>query len=76
MNWSILRRERRAVRLRDQVQHHVERGGAAGAGDACAVDLEQVIGDVELGKLLAQPVDILPVDGAAPVFERPAAAIT
>ena len=58
------------MRLRDQVQHHVERGGAARTGDTGAVDLEQVIGDVELGEFLGQPVDILPVDGAAPAFEK------
>ena len=62
--------ERRAMRLRDQVQHHVERGGAAGTGHPRAVDLEQIVRDVEFGEFLAQPVDIFPVDGAAPVFKK------
>ena len=65
-----LGRQRGAVRLGDQVQHHVERGGAAGTGHTCAVHLEQIIGDLQLGKLFSETIDILPMDGAAPVFEK------
>ena len=62
--------KRGAMRLRDQVQHHVERCGAAGTGNAGAIHLEQIIGDLQLGKFLAKTVDILPMDSAAPVIEQ------
>ena len=64
------RGQRAAMRLRNQVEHHVERGGATGAGDTCAINFKQVIGDVELGKFLGKPVDILPVDRAAPAVKK------
>ena len=60
----------RAMRLRNQVQHHVERGRAAGTGHARAIHLEQIVGDFQLGELLAKTVDILPMDGAAPVIKK------
>ncbi len=65
-----LGRQRGAVRLGDQVQHHVQRGGAAGTGHPGAVHLEQIIGDLQLGKFLGEAVDILPMNGAAPLVEK------
>src|SRR3546814_20568108 len=58
------------MRLGDQAQHHVERGGAAGAGQPRPVDLEQLAGDVEIGKVLAEGVEVLPVHGEAEAVER------
>src|SRR3546814_4273382 len=58
------------MRLGDQAQHHVERGGAAGAGQPRPVDLEQLAGDVEVGKILAEGVAVLPVHGAAEAVEQ------
>ncbi len=61
----------RAVLAGDQRQHHVERRGAAGAGEAVAIDLEQAAGDVELGESLAEARQVLPMDGAAIAVEHP-----
>ena len=55
--------------LADQVQHHVERGGAAGAGVAIAVDLEEVGIDLRLRKALREGRQRFPVDGAAAAFQ-------
>ena len=63
-------RELRAAGERDEVQHQVEGGGAARARDALAVDLEQVGGDLESGKIFGQGLDVLPVDGAPVAIEH------
>ena len=55
--------------LADQVQHHVERGGAPGAGVAIAVDLEEVGIDLRLGKALGEGGERFPMDGAAAAVE-------
>ena len=55
---------------RDPVQHQVERRGAARAGEAVAVDLEQVGGHLDLGELLDEAGQVLPVDGAAMAVEQ------
>ena len=49
----------------DPVQHQVERRGAAGAGEAVAVDLVEVGGDRDLGEGLDEARQVLPVDRAA-----------
>ena len=46
------------------MQHQVEGRRAAGAGQPVAVDLEQVGGDIDLGKLLDEARQVLPMDGA------------
>jgi hypothetical protein len=46
----------------DQRVHHVERGDAAGAGEAVAIDLEQGVTEMEKGKGLRKGRDVLPVD--------------
>lgn len=61
------------VILADQRQHHVERGGAAGAGEDVVVDLEKVGMHVRLRKCLGKARQVLPVDGAAPLGQKPGA---
>ena len=46
-----LDRELLAMVARDQMQHQVERRGAARAGQPVAVDLEQIGADVDLREL-------------------------
>ena len=43
-----------AVMRADQLQHHVERGGRAGAGQDAAVDHEQVVAQAMSGKASAK----------------------
>ena len=54
----------------NQRQHHVERGGAAGAGEAVTVDLEQTAGGFDFRKGLGEAGQILPVDGAFVAVEQ------
>src|SRR3546814_5554929 len=54
----------------DHVQHHVDGRGAAGAGEAVAVDLEQLAGHLDVGEVLAEAGQVLPVDGAAVAVEQ------
>ena len=64
-------RELAAVIALDQRDHHVERGDAARAGDAVAVDLEQRRHDRDIGEGLAEGGQMLPMQrGAAPI-EQP-----
>ncbi len=62
-----------AVLKRDHVQHHVDRRGAAGTGEAVAVDLEQLRGHLDVGKILSEAGNVLPMDGAAVAVEQPGA---
>ena len=63
-------REHGAVRESDEVQHEIEGRGSPRAGDALAVDFEQVGGDFEARKVLGKRLDVLPMDGApVPVEE-------
>eukprot|EP01136_Pigoraptor_vietnamica_P006590 Opistho-1_new@39680 len=59
-----------AVARLDQRQHQVERRDAAGAGEPVAVDDEQVLGERNLGELLADRREVLPVDGGAVAVEE------
>jgi hypothetical protein len=54
----------------DQRVHHVERGDAAGAGEAVAIDLEQGVTEMEKGKGLRKGRDVLPVDRASVSIEQ------
>jgi hypothetical protein len=54
----------------DDLQHHVERGGAAGAGKDIAVDLEQVGEDIDLREGFLEAGQVFPVDGAALVLKQ------
>ena len=54
----------------DQLQHHVERRGAAGAGVDVLVDLEEIGKDVGLREGLGEARQVLPVDGAALVGQE------
>ena len=53
-----------AVSGADQMQHQVERRRAAGAGQPVAIDLEQISGDLDRGKLLDEAGQVLPMDRA------------
>lgn len=66
-----LHRQLRAVGLGDQVEHQVDGGGAAGRGDARAVDLEQFLGHGQLRVGLLEGVDGFPVQGCATPVEQP-----
>ncbi len=55
-------REVTTLLLADQVEHHVERRGAARTGVAVAVDLEDPGGHDDLRKLLAHAGEVLPVN--------------
>ncbi len=54
----------------DQREHHVERGDAAGAGDAVAVDLVEGAAHLEIGEILHEGRNVLPVERAAPPREQ------
>ncbi|MDT4841907.1 hypothetical protein FQZ97_757840 [compost metagenome] len=60
-----LQRQGFAMAAADQGEHQVEAGGAAGAGDAPAVDLEQLLGGVEPRVALLEGFDGFPVQGQA-----------
>ena len=53
-----------------QVQHQVERCDPAGAGEAVAVDGEQLIIQLDARELLVQRREILPVDRGAVLVEK------
>ena len=55
----------------DDGQHQAERGDAAGAGDAVAVDGVKVADEVDLGELLLDRRQVLPMDGAAAAAQQP-----
>jgi hypothetical protein len=55
----------------DELQHHVERRRAAGAGEDVLVDLEQVGKHVGLRERFREARQVLPVDGAALVGQEP-----
>lgn len=66
-----LRDARGAHPCGDQVQHHVERRDAARAGDAIAVDDEQLLQEARVRELLLQRRHVLPVDRARVAREQP-----
>ena len=55
----------------DHVEHQVERRDAAGARVAVAVDREELRGELDPRKLLAQRGHVLPVDRGAVLVEEP-----
>ena len=57
--------------LLDQMEHHVQGSGAPGAGQAIAIDLEQVCRQPQLRELAGEVLELLPVDGAAIAVEQP-----
>ena len=57
----------------DDVEHQVDRRRAAGAGEAVSVDLEQLVGHLDVREILHEPGQILPVDGAAVAVKQPGA---
>src|SRR5690606_9405650 len=59
-----------AMLLGNDVQHHVEGGRPPGAGEAVAVDLEELVADIELGKLLHEGGQIFPMDRAGHVVQQ------
>ena len=63
-------RELAPVIALDQSHHHVERGDAAGAGDAIAVDLEQRRHDRDIGEGLAEGGQVLPMQRGAALIEQ------
>ena len=62
-----------AVLQADQMQHHVHRGAAAGAGEDRPVDLEQVAGYLDIREFLYEARDMLPMQRAAPFPQQPGA---
>ena len=65
-----LGRELVAMCQGDPVEHQVQRGRAAGAGEAVAVDLVEVRGDRNLRERLDEARQVLPVDRAAMAVEQ------
>ena len=63
--------QRAAVLARDQVQHHVERRDAAGAGHAVAVDGKQRLADLDAGMRLAEHRRRFPVQRHRMAVEQP-----
>src|SRR4051794_29025136 len=59
-----------AVPERYPVQHQVEGGGPAGAGEALAVALKEIPGHLDVGELLREAGQVLPVDGDAVAVEQ------
>ena len=55
----------------DQRHHHVERGDAARAGDAIAVDLEQRRRDLDIGEGFAEGRLMFPMQRRARAVEQP-----
>ena len=68
-----LARQVLAVMCADQLQHHVERGGGAGAVEDAAVDHEQVVAQSNIREGFSEAVGIVPMHGAAPVGQQPRA---
>src|SRR4029077_13190158 len=64
-----LRNARTELRLH-QVQHQIQRRDAARAGEAVAVDGEQLITQMDAWEFLAQRREILPVDGGAVLIQQ------
>ena len=64
-------REVVAIIARDEMEHEIERRGAARAGKAVAIDFEQPRGDIERGEIFRKAGHILPMDRAAIAFEQP-----
>ena len=54
----------------DQLQHHVKRRGAAGAGVDVLIDLEEVGKDIGFRKRFGEAWQVLPVDGASLVGQE------
>ena len=48
-----------------EAQHQVERGRAAGAGEAATVYLEKLSRCIQVGEVLAEAGQVFPMDGAA-----------
>ena len=70
---ELLRRGRReavAMLQRDQMQQHVERGGAAGTSEAVAVDHEQAAVGLDLGEGFAERIQSFPMRGGAIAIEQ------
>src|SRR3954452_24241884 len=63
------RREFMTMLPPDQVQHHIKRRRATRAGEAVAVDLEQLIRNLDTGEFLDEAGDVLPVNRTAVAFE-------
>ena len=67
------RRQRSAMLGRDEMQHHVDRPGAAGAGEQRAILDENIVRHLQLREFLGERGDVLPVYGAATAVQNPAA---
>ena len=59
-----------AVILGDDLQHHVDRGGAAGGGHAVAIHDENRFRQLHLLELLKEAVLVFPVDGCTLAIEK------
>ena len=59
--------------LANQRQHKVQRGRAAGAGAPVAVNFIQIGRNDHIGKIIAEAVDFLPVQGGAVAGQQPGA---
>ncbi len=66
-------RDPRAELGLDEVQHQIERRRPTRAGEAVAVDGEELVADEHAGKFLAQRRNVLPVNGRAIIVEEPRA---
>ena len=59
-----------AVLTGDDGQHQVHDGVASGGGEAVAVNFEQLGADLQLGKLLDEAAQALPMDGALVTIQQ------
>jgi hypothetical protein len=59
-----------AVLVHDQVQEQIQRGGAARARAAVAIDLEQLRGNDDIGEFFAQTGHVFPVNGAPVTIQQ------
>src|SRR6185312_12656040 len=61
-----------AGQLADEMHHHVERRGPAGAREHVAVDDEEILRDLEARVARAKGFEVFPMDRAAPAGEQSA----
>ncbi|MNN41662.1 hypothetical protein D3C81_1557940 [compost metagenome] len=65
-----LHRQLTAVGLRNQVEHQINRGGAARAGDTPPIDFEQLLGSLQAWVVFLERFQRFPVHGSAVAVEQ------
>ena len=59
-----------SVLMGDDAEHHIDARCTARAREAIAVDLEKLVGHLDLGEILSEAGQILPMDGTAIPVEQ------